>query len=164
VAGYYNLRQAVPNDAIVLSALALRSKSYWGYSDDFIRSCEAELTVQSSDITDDRTAYVVAEYNAEIVGFFALEKTSDAQFELTALFVEPEHISNGVGRMLLQHAIQDVDLKGGKTLLIQGDPNAEAFYLAAGAQHVGTRESGSIPGRLLPLFEIEISDSQGAIA
>lgn len=156
----YEFRQALPDDAAVLSALALRSKSYWGYSKDFIRSCEAELTVQTSDIDSVNTAYVVAEYKATVVGFFGIEKMTDAQYELTALFLEPDHIGRGVGRTLLQHAIQEVVSKGGGTLQIQGDPNAEQFYLAAGAKCVGTRESGSIPGRLLPLFEIEIRGSE----
>ena len=45
---------------------------------------------------------------------------------------------------------------GGSTLTIQGDPNAEKFYLAAGARHSGTRESASIPGRFLPTFSISL--------
>ena len=43
--------------------------------------------------------------------------------------------------------------------MIQGDPNASKFYEAAGARLVGTRESGSVPGRDLPLYEIDIGTS-----
>lgn len=45
---------------------------------------------------------------------------------------------------------------GATKLIIQGDPNAERFYLAAGAVLTGTRESGSIPGRYLPTFAINL--------
>ena len=38
--------------------------------------------------------------------------------------------------------------------MIQSDPNAEGFYLAAGAKNIGVRESASIPGNQLPLLEI----------
>jgi hypothetical protein len=63
----------------------------------------------------------------------------------------------GVGRRLIRDAIDVVAAMSGESLLIQGDPNAEAFYLAAGAKRIGDRESGSIAGRLLPLFEIEVT-------
>ena len=73
-----------------------------------------------------------------------------------ALFVEPNHIGKGIGRGMLQHALNVVAARSGESVLIQGEPNAEKFYLAAGAKQIGTRESGSIPGRTLPLFEILI--------
>ena len=41
-------------------------------------------------------------------------------------------------------------------MVIQGDPNAEGFYRAAGGRLAGTMESLSIPGRLLPLFHVEL--------
>jgi GNAT superfamily N-acetyltransferase len=94
-----------------LSALALRSKAYWGYSSDF----------------------------------------------LDALFVEPAHIGTGIGRLLIQHALQTLADCGAVRLIIQGDANATEFYKAAGARQTGARESGSIPGRYLPLFESEIN-------
>ena len=70
---------------------------------------------------------------------------------------EPEHIGSGVGRLLIQHAVRRLSEHGVARLLIQGDPHATEFYVAAGARYVGTRESGSIPGRELPLFELAIS-------
>ena len=42
--------------------------------------------------------------------------------------------------------------------MIQGDPNAEGFYLRCGAVRIGERESASIPRRMLPLFEIRLGD------
>jgi len=43
-----------------------------------------------------------------------------------------------------------------KSMSIQGDPNAESFYFAAGAIKKGNRESASIPWRYLPLFIIPL--------
>lgn len=149
-------RKAVPNDAKVLSALALRSKAHWEYSREFLRMCESELTVQAHQIENSNLDYVVAEVRSTVVGFYALEKTSKGKFELEGLFVEPEHIGTGLGRRLIKHALDAVKGRGGRSLLVQGDPNAENFYLAAGGKCIGTRESASIPGRLLPLFEIEV--------
>jgi hypothetical protein len=38
------VRRALPSEATVLTALARRSKAHWGYSEEFMRSCENELT------------------------------------------------------------------------------------------------------------------------
>jgi GNAT superfamily N-acetyltransferase len=150
------IRDALPEEAELLSALALRSKAHWGYSQEFIQSCENELTYHAGQITDDKFHFVAAELDSVIAGFYALELISTRQFELNALFVESKHIGKGIGRALMQHALTVVAAKSGESVLIQGDPNAEKFYLAAGAKRVGTRESGSISGRSLPLFEILI--------
>jgi hypothetical protein len=37
------IREAVSSEAALLSALAMRSKAYWGYSSDFMEKCRAEL-------------------------------------------------------------------------------------------------------------------------
>ena len=150
------MRYATPNEAAHLSDLALRSKAHWGYSREFLNRCINELTYQSDQIEDARFDFVVAERNGEIAGFYALEQISANAFELEALFVEPEYIGSGVGRRLIQHALSIVAARSGTVLSIQGDPNAERFYLAAGAKLVGSRESESVPGRFLPLFEITI--------
>lgn len=150
------LYDATPDEAATLSDLAQRSKSHWGYSKEFMQSCTDELTYHADQLVDENCRYVVADVNAEIIGFYALAKMSAHQFELEALFVEPAYIGQGIGRNLLCHALDAVREKCGTSVLIQGDPNAETFYLAAGAKRVGTRESGSIAGRFLPLFEIRV--------
>lgn len=149
-------REALPHEARQLSDLALRSKAYWGYSQEFMDSCRAELTVDSTRIGSDGYHCVVAVERDVIVGFYALEHLFDDEYELVALFVEPARIGTGIGRSLIQHAIETVSQRGAARLIIQGDPNATGFYLAAGGREIGNRESDSIPGRYLPLFEIQI--------
>ena len=153
------IRPAVPDEAACLSDLAMRSKAHWGYSPEFMESCRSELTVDRKHILSDQFDYVVAVEKETVVGFYAIEAVSSTDFELEALFVEPVRIRCGIGRLLVQHAVRNVAGKGGETLLIQGDPNATKFYSAAGARHIGSRESESIPGRFLPLFQIRIEPS-----
>ena len=154
------IRPAVPDDAGWLSDLAMRSKAHWGYSPEFMESCRSELTVDPRQILSDEFDYVVAVDKQTIVGFYAIETVSSTDFELEALFVEPDRIGCGIGRVLVQHAVRSVAGKGGETLLIQGDPNATKFYLSTGARQIGTRESESISGRFLPLFQISIEPSR----
>jgi len=73
-----------------------------------------------------------------------------------ALFIDPDDMGNGHGRHLMAHALQNGSKHGGRTLQIQSDPNATKFYEAAGAYQIGLLESGSIPGRQLPLLQIDV--------
>ena len=152
------IRPAQPADAAVLTALALRSKAYWGYPADFMSACEVELRVTAEKINSPRMAYYVAMHGDNAAGFAALEFVSGPTAELEALFIEPDLIGRGFGRELMQFAIRVAESQGIKRLLIQSDPRAEDFYLAAGARPVGERESGSIPGRMLPLYELQLGD------
>jgi len=154
------IRRAIPGEAALLSSLALRSKAHWGYSRDFIKSCEDELTYQPGQISSDTFDFVVIENEVTIMGFYAIERMSKTEYELDALFVDPKYIGTGCGRQLIQHALRNVATKGGERLVIQGDPHAEQFYLAAGGQQIGSRESGSIPGRVLPLYDIPVQSVQ----
>ncbi len=150
------IRHAVPDEACFLSRLALRSKAHWGYSQEFLDSCRSELTVEPSHIDSASFDHRVAVKGGLIVGFYVLESVSTTTYELWALFVEPNRIGCGIGRQLIKHAIHSLRKKGADTLLIQGDPHASDFYISAGAREIGKRESGSVPGRFLPMFQIDI--------
>jgi GNAT superfamily N-acetyltransferase len=151
------IRQALPEEAGLLSSIAIESKAYWGYSAAFMEACAEELTVTDLDIQCDKLIYAVAERNEQVVGYYALEWLSPSELELDALFVTTAHIGTGVGRALLEHAKVIAAARGAQRMLIQSDPNAERFYLAAGAAPLGRRESASIPGRYLPLLSIALN-------
>ena len=150
----HSIRPADPHEAPLLSELALRSKAHWGYSSEFLAACRDELAVSASDLAANPT--FVLEEGERVVGFYSLEEISSATVELGHLFVEPDSIGSGHGRALVEHARSEAQRRGYRTLVIQGDPNAEGFYVAIGARRVGTRESASIPGRQLPLLEVSL--------
>ena len=92
----------------------------------------------------------------ELVGFYTLENLADTRIELGALFVEPKYIGQGIGKQLMDRAKIHATQLGAHTMTIQGDPHALEFYHVAGASIIGELESGSIPGRFLPLLEIPL--------
>jgi hypothetical protein len=51
-------RLARPTEAPLLSELAVRSKRYWGYDDDFINRCRGELLVDADQVTRGRVTLV----------------------------------------------------------------------------------------------------------
>jgi GNAT superfamily N-acetyltransferase len=154
------IRPARPEEAAALSALAFRSKAHWGYSDKFMAACRGELSYTAELIDAPQYTFYVCTAGNTVIGFHALERLNAEVAELEALFVEPEHIGSGVGRALIEHAKDQARQLGVAVLVIQGDPNAERFYLAAGAVRCGSRESHSIPGRQLPLFRVDLDSEK----
>ena len=153
------IRKAKLEEAYLLSELSFRSKAYWGYSDRFMRACKVELTVSPENLCDERLCYMVAVSNDRIKGYYALETLSETEMELCALFIDPEFIGFGIGKVLLSHAKRVAADKGVTNLSLQSDPNAQGFYLAMGAVPSGKRKSSSIPGRFLPTFNIPLANS-----
>lgn len=151
------IRNAKAYEAATITELTLRSKAYWGYSDEFIEACREELSVSPGEIENSEFHHAVAVIENCIVGYYALKYLSKKRFELRALFVEPAHIGTGIGRELTVNAKNHVLSNDGSTIIIQSDPNACHFYQAAGGVLTGEKESGSIPGRYLPVFEINLA-------
>ena len=60
------------------------------------------------------------------------------------LFVEPDFIGAGVGRVLFQAAVQAAMARGWRRIYIESDPQSEGFYEQVGAVKVGERLSGSV--------------------
>ncbi len=149
-----NLRPARPDEAPALSELALESKAHWDYSDEFIAACREELTLDPADVVAHRTT--VAVVDDAVVGFFTIVGTPPVG-EIAMFFVAPEQIGTGVGTALLRRLRVDAISAGFMRLLIEADPNAIGFYERHGAAQVGDVASASIPGRALPLLELELT-------
>jgi GNAT superfamily N-acetyltransferase len=150
------VRAASQGEAAAISSLAIRSKAHWGYSDEFLQACREELSYSDAQIASADYEFWVCEFEGDIVGFYAIDLFDSNEAELEALFVEPTMIGRGFGCALIEHAKDRVAALGIRQITIQGDPNAEAFYAAAGGVRDGERESESIPGRFLPIFKITL--------
>lgn len=146
-------RDARENETDVLGEIALRSKGHWGYSEDFLGACRAELTFRPEDLAARR--FVVADLPAGVVGFYSIDGQPPSG-ELGNLWVVPERIGTGLGRRLWQHAVATASTAGYTSLRIEADPNAVGFYRAMGAEQIGEVLSGSIPGRALPLLTFRL--------
>tara|TARA_B110001452_G_C15171475_1_gene407162 strand:- start:111 stop:584 length:474 start_codon:yes stop_codon:yes gene_type:complete len=152
------IRKVYPLEAELISALAIRSKSHWGYDQEFMDSCSDELSHSKEQISDDNSQYYLAEKNGKILGFYKLENLHQDTILLEALFIDTSAIGSGVGRTLFEHAKETAKKCGGTSLEAQSDPYAEPFYLAMGAVVTGRKESGSIAGRYLPMIQVELEN------
>lgn len=147
------IRRATPNEANLLSELALRSKAHWNYDAQFIEDCRADLTITEEDIIS-LPFYVLTE-EENLAGFYSLAPW-DGDVELVHLFIEPTFIGKGAGKCLFHHAVETAKQLRYKKMLIKSDPFAENFYKAVGANRIGSVASSVRAGRELPLMEFPL--------
>ena len=149
------IRPARPEEAADLSALCMRSKAHWGYEEDFLRRCVADLTITPERIARGRVL-VAEDENGGLLGMAAAEPLADGMFDLALLYVEPKAIRQRVGEQLFAAIAAHAAREGAKRLRIEADPFAAGFYEKLGARRIGDVESATLAGRMLPLFEFAI--------
>lgn len=154
------IRRGRPDEHEDVSALALRSKGYWGYSAEFLEACRAELSYDALICGSDMMW--VATEGTRMVGFSLIQGAPPVG-ELAALFVDPPAIGTGCGRRLLVHSLRFAQARGFTRLVLDADPEAEPFYLHFGARRIGSSPSGSIPGRKLPRVEFVLDASERTV-
>ena len=148
------IRRARPDEAALISDLALRSKAHWGYDAAFMEACRDELTMTPTEIAA-TSVYVLASGD-DLLGFHQLKEFA-GEAEVWNLFVEPRAIGGGHGKRLWHHAETLARAQGYRSLIVESDPFAEGFYRAMGMDRIGQVPSGSIPGRTLPKLRIILS-------
>jgi GNAT superfamily N-acetyltransferase len=149
-------RPAFPADAELLSALAMRSKSHWGYPQEWLDHWRAELTILPSYI--EQNSLVVANCQSGICGFFGLEFLDGSSARLQHLWVDPPFIGKGFGRQLFERACAMAKGSRCDSLELVADPNAERFYLRMGAIRVADERSEILGvSRVLPkmIYKLE---------
>jgi GNAT superfamily N-acetyltransferase len=148
------LRRARPDEASVLTELALAAKGFWGYDEDFLESCRPELTFSPDEVA--RRHFVVADLRGQVSGFYSIDGEPPAG-ELGNIWVRPNEIGTGIGRLMWEDALAAAAAAGFDQLEIAAEPNAEGFYRKMGAERIGETPSGSIPGRMLPLMRVKVA-------
>ena len=148
-------RLAHPGEEEALTALCVRSKAHWGYDQDFLDATLEDMTVKSGPVRDG-LVLVAEDQTGEIRGVSALGDLGEAVFEIDLFFLDPSCIGQGLGRPLFEATAKLAAERGGKSLKIVSDPNAEGFYARMGAARIGEEPSAYIPGRRLPLMTFEL--------
>ena len=144
------IARAQPEDAGVLTSIALAAKRHWGYPESWIRQWSKALTVTPGYINKYPTYAAIID--GRIVGFYALQ-FQPRKALLDHLWVLPAEMGRGVGRELFKHAEKVARKCGAQRMKIIGDPHAEGFYEKMGAT-IYRKEPAPMDGqeRFLPLL------------
>lgn len=147
------IRPATERDCPALTELALTSKAFWGYDDDFMTGCEAVLTVTPRMIAEWESG--VLEDDDGIAGFYLLSFDPEVA-ELQLLYVSPLAMGKGYGRLLIREAAEKAARLRYPSLRIEADPNALGFYRKMGAKQIGWCRSEVEETRELPLLTLPL--------
>lgn len=147
------IRPARLDELDALTDLMHRSKAHWGYDEDFMQAARAVLVLTPKDIETGELRVFDSDGPQGLCKLVVREDGAD----LDKLFVAPEAMGKGVGRALVDWAIDQARAKGAKTMKIEADPDAVPFYERMGARVIGGVPSEAIAGRTLPLMQIDLS-------
>jgi len=155
----YYIELAGPSDHEQLSEIAIESKRYWEYPEEWIRGWLEELTIQASYLQSQHThVYKLTRRSDNLIcGFCALEWDSlTEEIEIAHLWIKPEFIGMNLGKLLLKISLDRVAYLGAKKITTIADPNATGFYEKFGFKTISHIES-TPAGRLLPKMVLEMS-------
>ncbi len=150
-----DIRRAVPEDADVLTSLAMISKQSNGYDDAFMAACADELRV-TQDLLKEHE-YWVAEAHTPCGFICLIVEQGTTCGEVDSLFIHPDFQGMGVGRKLWNCIKDEAQRKGLKSLYLEADPFAENFYKKLGFVVSGRVSSISFPDRSLSRMEFSIA-------
>lgn len=141
------------SDVDLLTEIALKSKAFWGYSDELVESWRDDLTVTSNMISE---SYIFKYMTDDaIAGFYFLNPPIENKIELEMLFVLPKFIGKGIGKKLLKHAFNKAKDLNATSMTLLADPNAVPFYKSKGFTIIDKKES-TIAGRFLSVMQKDL--------
>lgn len=147
------ISKAEPTDHIELSQLCKKSKAYWGYSDEQLKSWDEDLTISEKYIYENQVYKFID--NNTIIGLYTFYLENETTIRLDHLFVHPNYIGKGIGVKLMNHLIESCKSIHKLKIIVDADPNASAFYSKLGFITIGQKPT-SIKNRFLPIMELQL--------
>ena len=130
------IRDAQPDEAAALEALHRRSSDVW-------EEDRAHLAAHPDAIESPYEAIVEGRVRVAIdgagrrLGFSVVIPVGDGTWELDDLFVEPDSMGFGVGRMLVEDVAARATAAGAKWVNVIANPRAVGFYERLGFRITG---------------------------
>ena len=152
-----SLRSAHTNDLDVLRDVYRRASLSNDRDRDVLLAHPDALDFAGDAIEDGRT--IVAELDAQPVGFATFGRPEGGVVELEDLFVDPDAQRRGIGRALVAGAGFLAGRAGGRRIDVTANPDALGFYASVGFLVVGEAETRFGPA---PRMSLEIRDRRNA--
>jgi GNAT superfamily N-acetyltransferase len=133
------IRDSLPGEAAALEALQRRASDVWEEYRDQLAAHPEAISVPAEWI-DRGLVRVAVSQDDRVLGFAVV-----LDEELDGLFVEPDAMRGGIGRLLVEDAAARGRAAGLSALHVTGNPNAREFY-----ERVGFVVTGEVPTRFGP--------------
>ena len=133
------IRDATATEAPVLEALQRRSSDVWeAYREQLAANPDAIELRQA--FIDEGWVRVASDVDETPVGFSVVVPANGPVHELDGLFVEPDQMSAGVGRALVEDAVARASDQGAEALEVTAGP-AQGFYERVGFKLIGAAQT-----------------------
>ena len=133
------IRDAAADEADTLERLQRRSSDVWEEYREQLAAHPDAIELPQTFIDAGWVRIAVAE-DGSVIGFSVVIPTDHRVYELDGLFVEPDSMRVGVGRALVQDAVQRAVRAGAELLEVTAGP-AQGFYEKVGFAVVGPAET-----------------------
>ena len=149
-----SIRRARPEEANILSRIAIAAKNHWNYPAHWMERWIPQLTFSPTYFEENESW--AAEMGDEPIAFYTLQEKSGHAW-LDNIWVLPAYIGQGVGKQLFRHALGRARELGHESLQLEAEPNAVGFYEKMGMRRVGEHQYELDDQlRILPLMEMEL--------
>jgi N-acetylglutamate synthase-like GNAT family acetyltransferase len=136
----WEIRDARPSDVPALEALQVRASMVWEEYRGLLTAHPEATRVPEEAVREKRVR--VATAHGSTLGFsLVLPVDSERQCELDGLFVDPPSMRRGIGRALLEDAIERARTSGAARLVLVANPHAAPFYERLGFEANGVAET-----------------------
>ncbi len=145
-----HVRDALASDADALEALWLRSAAVWP-QDRALLAAHPELTHLPPEAVAEGRVRVAADTAERPRGFSHVLPVIEGERELGGLFVDPDHLGAGLGRLLVHDVVQRARADGARRLYVVSGTGTQGFYA-----RLGFRTLDEVPTRFGPAVQLSL--------
>jgi ribosomal protein S18 acetylase RimI-like enzyme len=130
------IRDARPDEAHALELLQRRASDVWEDTREELAAHPDAIAAPHQAIAEGRVR-VAVDASGRLLGFSVVLPLEDGRCELDDLFVEPDSMRRGVGRVLVDDVAARAAAAGGRYVDVIANPNALGFYERVGFEVTG---------------------------
>jgi N-acetylglutamate synthase-like GNAT family acetyltransferase len=148
------IEKANKEDHEILTEITKKSKAFWGYSEEQMAQWNDALAITKEYIQTNFVFKLIIEN--QVIGYYSYFNTEPTVVKLDNLFVLPNYIGKGFGNYLMDNFLNRIKENSDiNKVILDADPNAEAFYQKIGFVKIGQFET-SIKNRFMPIMEMNL--------
>ncbi len=145
------IRDARPAERAALQALQARAAAVWE-EDRAVLEAHPDAIVVPADAIAERRLRVAVDDEDRLLGFSLVLPVVVGERELDGLFVEPDAMGRGVGRLLVTDVVQRAQADGADRLFVVSGRGARGFY-----ERLGFRLLDAVPTRFGPALQLQLA-------
>jgi len=138
------VRRAREANLAEINRVIAASKAHWDYPAAYLEAALPLLMIDGSYLAEHLCCEIVDE-SKTVVCFFAVT-AEGGEHLLDHLWVRPDRLGQGIGRLACEHVFWLARRDGWAALRVLPDPPARGFYRKAGFTDTGIRVPSRVPG------------------